>query len=120
MTPPSGPGPWTPRHVVRRSDGLVVGSIGCFGPPEDGVVEVGYGLVPAARGSGLMTDVLSAMCRSLEAAGLGVVAHTLPANVASQRVLARLGFVRSEEPGAAPDAEWLWKRGSRGGVVTGT
>jgi predicted acetyltransferase len=46
----SGPDAWSPRHVVRRSDGLVVGSIGCFGPPDAGVVEVGYGLVPQARG----------------------------------------------------------------------
>ncbi len=82
-----------------RSDGLVVGSIGCFGPPADGVVEVGYGLAPQARGGGLMTDVLSGMVRSLEASGLSVVAHTEPDNVASHRVLARLGFRRVEEPG---------------------
>lgn len=112
------PDAWSPRHVVRRSDGLAVGSIGCFGPPEDGVVEVGYGLVPEARGGGLMTDVLSAMVRSLEAAGLSVVAHTEPGNVPSHRVLARLGFARVEEPGSAtsndPGAQWLWARDVRG------
>ncbi|MFM6848027.1 MAG: GNAT family N-acetyltransferase [Terrabacter sp.] len=112
----AGPDPWTPRHVVRRSDGLIVGTIGCFGPPTDGVVEVGYGLVETARGSGLMTDVLSGMVRSLEAAGLRVVAHTLPDNVPSHRVLARLGFVREDEKrGGAP--EWLWVRRSGAGVV---
>jgi len=113
----SGPDAWSPRHIVRRVDGLVVGSIGCFGPPEQGLVEVGYGLVPAARGGGLMTDVLSAMVRSLEAAGLCVVAHTDPDNVASHRVLARLGFRRGEEPGVADGAEWLWVRGTGAGGV---
>jgi predicted acetyltransferase len=112
----SGPDAWSPRHIVRRSDALVVGSIGCFGPPADGVVEVGYGLVPQARGGGLMTDVLSGLVRSLEASGLSVVAHTEPDNVASHRVLARLGFRRLEEPGAGAGAEWLWARppGDRG------
>lgn len=117
MLPTTGPDDWSPRHVVRRSDGLAVGSVGCFGPPEDGVVEVGYGLVPAARGGGLMTDVLSAMVRSLEASGLRVVAHTEPGNHASHRVLARLGFRRVEEPGAGADAEWLWTRGAGAGGV---
>jgi predicted acetyltransferase len=114
---PSGPDPWSPRHIVRRSDGLAVGSIGCFGPPADGIVEIGYGLVPQARGGGLMTDVLSAMVRSLEAAGLRVVAHTEPDNVASQRVLARLGFRRVEEPDRAADAEWLWAGRAGAGQV---
>lgn len=109
--PPSGPSAWTPRHVVRRSDGLAVGTIGCFGPPVDGVVEIGYGLVESARGAGLMTDVLSGMVRALEAAGLRAVAHTVPDNVPSHRVLARLGFVREDEDEAqAEEPEWLWVR----------
>lgn len=111
---PSGPDAWTPRHIVRRSDGLVVGSIGCFGPPDQGVVEVGYGLVADARRGGLMTDVLSGFVRSLEAAGLSVVAHTDPDNVASHRVLARLGFQRHAAQDAADGAEWLWVRGTGG------
>jgi RimJ/RimL family protein N-acetyltransferase len=66
-----------------------------------------------------MTDVLGAMVRSLEAAGLSVVAHTEPGNVPSHRVLARLGFRRApegEEPG--PGGEWLWTR-PRSVAVTG-
>ena len=124
MMPPTGPDAWTPRHVVRRADGRVVGSIGCLGPPDDGVVEVGYGLVPAARGAGLMTEVLSGMVRSLEAAGLRVVAHTAPDNVASHRVLARLGFERVGGDAGSAGTEggggsgWLWNRRSEAGVVS--
>jgi predicted acetyltransferase len=119
----AGPDAWTPRHVVRRADGLAVGTIGCFGPPVDGAVEIGYGLVASARGSGLMTDVLSGMVRSLEAAGLRVMARTLADNVPSHRVLARLGFVREEDPVEAPsgelleEREWLWVRRSGAGAV---
>ena len=48
---------WGPRHIVRSSDGLVVGSIGFFGAPAAGPdevpeAEVGFGLVrggPRAR-----------------------------------------------------------------------
>ena len=117
---PSVPDAWSPRHIVRRSDGLVVGSIGCFGPPEQGVVEVGYGLVADARRGGLMTDVLSGFVRSLKAAGLSVVAHTEPDNVASHRVLARLGFQRREAQDASDGAEWLWVRGTGAEGVAGT
>jgi predicted acetyltransferase len=109
------PDAWSSRHVVRRSDGLAVGTIGSYGPPVAGVVEVGYGLVPEARGSGLMTDVLGAYCRAVEATGTGVTAHTEPGNIASHRVLARLGFVRVPEPEAE---EWLWSRTASGGVGT--
>jgi RimJ/RimL family protein N-acetyltransferase len=75
-----------------------------------------------------MTDVLSGMVRSLEAAGLVVVAHTRSDNLASQRVLARLGFARVEATSDGPGAtsseasrgvprgsgsgEWLWVRGT--------
>ena len=109
----SPPDAWSSRHIVRRSDGLAVGTIGSFGPPVNGVVEVGYGLVVDARGTGLMTDVLGAYCRAIEAAGARVTAHTEPGNVASHRVLARLGFVSLETP---PEKEWLWSRADAGRV----
>ena len=62
---------WCPRHVVRAFDGLVVGSIGFFGPPQpaaDGVeeVEVGYGLVAEARGHGAATEALRGLLRHVD------------------------------------------------------
>ena len=39
-------------------DGVVVGGIGFHGPPSGDVVEVGYGVVPAARGRGVATEAL--------------------------------------------------------------
>ena len=42
------PSSWGPRHLVH--DGLAVGSIGFFGPPEDGEVEVGGDQARELRG----------------------------------------------------------------------
>lgn len=88
---------WAPRHVVRSFDGLVVGSIGFFGPPEaaeDGVpeVEVGYGLVPEARGHGAATEALQGLVAQLDDLGVRVRASVQPDNTASVRVLAKCGF----------------------------
>lgn len=88
---------WAPRHVVRAFDGLVVGSIGFFGPPQtaaDGVeeVEVGYGLVAEARGHGAATEALQGVLVHVDAAGVRVRASVEPGNTASVRVLAKCGF----------------------------
>ena len=81
--------------IRRRSDGLAIGGVGFKGPPEDGVVEVGYGLVPSARGHGYATEALATLMQV--AVGLGVTtirADTEPDNVASQRTLEHAGFHR--------------------------
>jgi RimJ/RimL family protein N-acetyltransferase len=39
-------------QITRQSHGAAVGGIGFIGPPEGGRVEIGYGLIPAARGHG--------------------------------------------------------------------
>jgi RimJ/RimL family protein N-acetyltransferase len=88
---------WGPRHLVRAFDGLVVGSIGFFGPPEptsDGVAEaeVGYGLVESARGHGAATEALGALLAETDRLGVRVRASVLPENEPSIRVLARCGF----------------------------
>jgi RimJ/RimL family protein N-acetyltransferase len=111
---------WGPRHIVcDRSSGvpaesgaqraiswgggLAVGTIGPLGPPEDGEVEVGYGLVEAARGRGLATEALRALLAETDAAGVRVRAGVRPDNGASLRVLAGCGFTElrgSDEDGA--------------------
>ncbi|MFL6173489.1 MAG: GNAT family N-acetyltransferase [Marmoricola sp.] len=88
---------WAPRHIVRSFDGMVVGSIGFFGPPQDAAddvpeVEVGYGLVPDARGHGAATEALQGLLGHVEAAGVRVRAAVEPENKASIRVLVKCGF----------------------------
>ncbi len=88
-------GPWGPRSIVRGQ--TVLGSIGFFGAPgdaEDGVpeTEVGYGLVPEARGWGFATEALTAMLAAADAAGVRVRASVSPGNATSLKVLAKNGF----------------------------
>lgn len=82
-------------YVVEH-DGLPIGTVGAAGGlSPDGDQEIGYGLVAAARGKGLATEAVAAVCAVLEA-GEGVrrlTAEVQPGNSASMRVLHRLGFV---------------------------
>lgn len=100
---------WGPRRIRRRSDGLVVGSIGFFGAPDevDGVLEaeVGYGLVEAARGRRLMSQVLPALLALTDAAGVQVRAGTTRDNAASLAVLGSVGFLVVDGRDATPDPE---------------
>lgn len=86
---------WGPRSIVRGT--TVLGSIGCFGPPEpgtDGVpeTEVGYGLVTEARGWGFATEALAAVLAAADSAGVRLRASVEPDNAAGLRVLAKSGF----------------------------
>src|SRR6266511_1035624 len=50
------PGPYGVYQLVLH-DGTVVGDLGFYGPPTPaGVVTVGYGLAPGARGHGYATE----------------------------------------------------------------
>jgi RimJ/RimL family protein N-acetyltransferase len=103
--------PWASRSISR--DGVVVGSIGFFGPPQpadDGVpeAEVGYGLVEDARGQGLMTEALGALVAEAESNGVRVRASVLPTNDASIRLLATCGF--TELRGSNEDGELVMAR----------
>lgn len=91
---------WGLYAIVRRDDGVAVGGMGFHGAPdEEGRAEVGYDLVPAARGKGYATEAL----RTLTAWALArpeitllhaVVEH---GNPASEAVLQRVGFTRGAD-----------------------
>ena len=102
---------WSSRSITR--DGVTVGSIGFYGPPEpaaDGTpeVEVGYGLVEDARGQGYATEALGAVVAAAEAAGARVRASVASDNAASLRVLAKCGF--TELRGSNEDGELVMVR----------
>ena len=89
---------WGPRHIVRNSDGMVVGSIGFFGAPTEvddtSETEVGFGLVEDARGHGAVTEALTALLEHTDRAGVRIRASVRPDNRASLRVLASCGFTQ--------------------------
>ena len=95
-----GPEPWGHFQVVERATGGVIGGIGFLGPPEHGVVEVGYGIVSSRRGSGYATEALSLLVDVAFADPdvVALAAGTAAGNVASERVLTKAGF--TEVPGA--------------------
>lgn len=88
-------------QVRDRVTGLAVGGIGFFAPPDaDGAVQLGYGLVAAARGRGFAVEAVVALVHVASDHGAHLVrADTDVANTASQRVLLRAGFVELRREG---------------------
>lgn len=98
LVAPGGARAWLVVHAGR-----VVGDCGTAGPADaEGVVEIGYGLAPSARGQGLGGEAVRLLVDLLlrEPATRGLRAHTLIDNLPSQRVLARAGFALAGVDGA--------------------
>ncbi|MBX7433748.1 GNAT family N-acetyltransferase [Mycobacterium sp. Y57] len=95
------------------SGGILFGSGGFAGPPDQGVVEIGYELAPGFRGRGLGVAAARAMLDKAAAHGTVsmVVANTLPQENPSTGVLRRLGFMLAGER-EDPDVgtTWHWER----------
>ena len=88
----------------------VVGSGGVKAPPtNDSEVEIGYGMAGAWHGRGLGTQGARGLTEEALAHGAQrVSACTRPDNIASWRLLVRIGFVRDGER-ADPDDGLLWR-----------
>ena len=105
--------PWI-GYLARCGGGAVIGTCAFMGPPSDGAVEIAYFTFPGheRRGHG------SAMAGALVGIALAdpavreVIAHTLPEENASTRLLRRHGFrlrgaVSADEHGEV----WRWSLG---------
>ena len=88
----------------------VVGGGGVKAPPtHDGEVEIGYGMAPAWQRRGLGTQAARGLTEEALAHGAQrVSACTRPDNIASWRLLERIGFVRDGER-ADPHDGMLWR-----------
>jgi RimJ/RimL family protein N-acetyltransferase len=102
------PHPFLPFVLRERDSGLLIGGAGFHGAPRERIAELGYGLVPRRRGRGYATEACCALVEAALATGLvdAVVASTDPTNAPSQAVLARAGFVATNEAGT------FWVRGA--------
>jgi RimJ/RimL family protein N-acetyltransferase len=92
--------------ITRAADGsrdALVAGAGYLGPPANGIVEIGYSVVPQARRRGYATEIVQALAdRALSAVGVRkVIAHTLSCNRTSQGVLQRCGFIAAGAGGQA-------------------
>jgi RimJ/RimL family protein N-acetyltransferase len=85
------------RQIVERPGGLVIGSIGLFWPPDNGTVEIGYGIVPSRRGRGYASEATRALTgHAFTAPGVHTVCAEVDlSNLPSIRVLEKAGFQRS-------------------------
>ena len=87
--------------IIERQKCLLVGRIYTLDAPDaDGNTEIGYHIDPPYRRQGYMKEALRCFAlwlRNLEDVKQ-VTAKCLESNLASQKTLARCGFVRGEDP----------------------
>ena len=103
LSRPEAAGWWLYYAVATESASpTLVGSFGYKGPPADGVVEIGYSVVPSWRRQGLATEASQALIDAAWERGARlVIAHTLAHLEPSLGVLRKLGF----EPAESSQAE---------------
>ena len=97
----------------------LVGAVGYFGPPVAGGVEIGYAMIPEARGQGFATECVQALVdRALSFPDVHcVTAHTRgDTNPASRKVLRRCGFRRV---GRGTEEDLVRYQRERAGVWSG-
>ena len=93
-------GPFLAYVVVSGADGTAIGDVGFHGPPSaEGELEIGYALVPAARGAGLAGEAVGLLIAWAQSQpGVrAITARVDQGNVASERLLTRLGFASDGE-----------------------
>ncbi|RJF73814.1 N-acetyltransferase [Deinococcus cavernae] len=102
--------------LVQAATGLVVGMMGSKDPPNGaGEVEIGYGLIPAAWGQGYATEAVAELVRHLHTWPdvRTLTAETSVTNLASERVLQKLGFRRTGSSWSEEDGDlhtWAHQR----------
>lgn len=111
---------WFGWYALAARDGgaalVLVASGGFMGPPEDGIVEIGYSVLPQFRGRGYATEIVEGLVRwALAHSDLTrVEAKTEWANPASVRVLIKAGFVRVGPAAESGSARFEFGRGDAG------
>ena len=87
--------PWLVRAVIARNEHQVVGHAGFHGPPDpDGMVEIGYSILPESRRRGYGRAAARELIRfAAEVPAVRVVRASIsPDNVASLALVRSLGF----------------------------
>ena len=85
---------WYALWIIEKTDGTPVGDL-CFkGLGEDGVAEIGYGIMEEYQGRGYATEAVRAACQwAFQHPQVKLLeAETEAGNAASQRVLEKCGF----------------------------
>ena len=83
------------RHGSSDAPLTLIGACGYFGPPsEEGIVEIGFSILPGWQNLGYATDSAGLLIKNAftDSRVQKVIAHTTPMNLASRKVLEKCGF----------------------------
>lgn len=103
-----------PYLILSTSRATVLGACRFKTAPVDGAVEISYGLARSERGKGVATIAIGQFLQLAASTGLvrEVIAHILPTNEASSRLVSRLGFTMDhsfiDDDGEAV-VHWSWR-----------
>lgn len=100
--------PWIGYAAASRT--RLVGICGFAAPPRDGMVELAYHTFPDFEGQGVATAMAHRLIAISRAAdpSIAVIAHTLPEENRSNRILRRLGF-RFDRVIQHPEDGLVWR-----------
>ena len=95
---------WYALWLIVRKDGAHIGNLSFKGVPENGVVELGYGISEEYRNLGYATEAVETILAwAFDQPGVNnVAAETETDNAASRRVLEKCGFVPAGEGREGP------------------
>ena len=90
---------WRVRLVILSDDRIAIGSVNLKGPPRDGCVELGWGLLPSMRRMGFAREAAEVVIGWLKAqpAVTRIIATIDDDNPASIRIAQHLGMRRTPE-----------------------
>lgn len=103
---------WWVYLIVYKPSNMLIGSCGYKGEPDsNGCVEIGYEITPTHRAMGLGYETAFALVEHAfkQRGVLKVIAHTLPEESPSVRILERIGFIRTDDNFNDPDEGVLWR-----------
>jgi len=90
---------WYGWYTIRRGGtykpSILMGAGGYFGPPnEEGIVEIGFSVMPSWQGLGYATEIAKILVKNAfsDIHIQKVIAHTTPGNHTSRKVLEKCGF----------------------------
>lgn len=102
--------PWV--GYLAEQDGVYVGGCGFAGPPIEGEAEIAYFTFPGNEGQGIASRMGAELIRVTRLVDQThvLIAHTLPVEGASTRILKKLGFtcigvIEHPEDGTV----WKWR-----------
>jgi [ribosomal protein S5]-alanine N-acetyltransferase len=99
---------WGVWLVINKDDNTIIGDIGFKGKPDsENIVEVGYGIVPAAQNKGFATEAVNEILKWAFSSDnvKKVVAECLIDNISSIKVLEKLNMKRI----GIKDNMYLWQ-----------